>query len=157
MAKHLQRRRIMVDIIYDEESFKAEAPEERVENLLSSFEKELDVEGTYSLSFVSPETIRNLNREYREKDEVTDILTFRLDDGESFPGLPEEEKELGDIFICLERMKENAAEFGSSDAEELARLCLHGLMHLVGYDHKTNDFSTEEMLILQEKILSKYI
>ena len=88
-------------------------------------------------------------------DEITDILTFRLDDDDSFPEFEGEERELGDIFICLTRMKENASNFNVSPDEELARLCLHGLMHLLGYDHKTNDFNSEEMLIKQEEILKK--
>jgi len=143
----------MFDLFYDDEAFRSDAPEEMIASFLEKAGKELDVDGSFTLSFVTPEEIQRLNKEYRSKDEVTDVLTFALSDGEEFPVFPGEEKELGDIFICLERMKDNAKEFSVSEEEELKRLCLHGLMHLMGYDHETNDFSLEPMLIKQETIL----
>ena len=112
----------------------------------------INLDGNFSVTFVSDEEIEELNREYREKDEPTDILTFALSDGDEFPN-PEGEKELGDVFISLESMRRNAREFEVPDDEELERLLLHGLLHLSGMDHKSNDFSSEEMLLLQEKIL----
>ncbi len=144
---------MMFELIYDEEAFKADAPEDVVSAFLEKAEKELAAEGVFTLSFVSPAEIQRLNKEYRSKDEVTDVLTFAMSDGEEFPVFPGEEKELGDVFICLERMKDNAKEFGVSEEEELKRLCLHGLMHLLGYDHESNDFTLEPMLIKQEEIL----
>ncbi len=143
----------MFELIYDEEAFKVDAPEDVVSAFLEKAEKALEAEGVFTLSFVSPAEIQRLNREYRSKDEVTDVLTFAMSDGEEFPAFPGEEKELGDVFICLERMKDNAKEFGVSEEEELKRLCLHGLMHLLGYDHESNDFTLEPMLIKQEEIL----
>ena len=119
-------------------------------------EEKLHIDGSFSLASVNGDTIRDLNREYREKDEVTDILTFAQDDGEEFPDFAGE-KEYGDVFINLDRMKENAAEFSSTVREELLRLCIHGMLHLTGHDHATNDFEKEEMLILQEKLLSQYL
>ena len=146
----------MFELIYDDESFKADAPEAVVSDVLSYMEEKLHIDGSFSLSFVNGDTIRDLNREYREKDEVTDILTFAQDDGEEFPDFAGE-KEYGDVFINLDRMKENAAEFSSTLREELLRLCIHGMLHLTGHDHATNDFEKEEMLILQEKLLSQYL
>ena len=146
----------MFELIYDDESFKADAPEEVVSDVLSYMEEKLHIDGSFSLSFVNVDTIRDLNREYRDKDEVTDILTFAQDDGEEFPDFAGE-KEYGDVFINLDRMKENAAEFSSTVREELLRLCIHGMLHLTGHDHATNDFEKEEMLILQEKLLSQYL
>ena len=114
------------------------------------------------MTFVTDEEIRNLNREYRDLDMPTDILTFRLDDTPSFPisfdeeemMVPDEE-EMGDIFISLDTMRRNALEFGVREEEELSRLLLHGLLHLRGLDHKTNDFDKEEMLKEQESVLAK--
>ena len=68
--------------------------------------------------------------------------------------IPDEE-EMGDIFISLDTMRRNALEFGVKEEEELSRLLLHGLLHLRGLDHKTNDFDKEEMLKEQESVLAK--
>lgn len=116
----------------------------------------------FSVTFVTDNEIQELNREYREIDAPTDILTFRLDDAPSFPISFEEEdvdflnnEEMGDIFISLDTMKRNAEEFGVKNEEELSRLLLHGILHLRGLDHKTNDFEKEEMLKEQEEVLTK--
>ena len=116
----------------------------------------------FSVTFVTDNEIQELNREYREIDAPTDILTFRLDDAPSFPISFEEEdvdflnnEEMGDIFISLDTMRRNAEEFGVKNEEELYRLLLHGILHLRGLDHKTNDFEKEEMLKEQEEVLTK--
>ena len=116
----------------------------------------------FSVTFVTDNEIQELNREYREIDAPTDILTFRLDDAPSFPSSFEEEdvdflnnEEMGDIFISLDTMRRNAEEFGVKNEEELSRLLLHGILHLRGLDHKTNDFEKEEMLKEQEEVLTK--
>ena len=107
----------------------------------------------FSVTFVTDSEIQELNKEYREIDAPTDILTFRLDDTPSFPISFEDEdvdflnnEEMGDIFISLDTMRRNAEEFGVREEEELSRLLLHGILHLRGLDHKTNDFEKEEML-----------
>ena len=116
----------------------------------------------FSVTFVTDDEIQELNREYREIDAPTDILTFRLDDAPSFPISFDEEdmdflnnEEMGDIFISLDTMRRNAEEFGVGEEEELSRLLLHGILHLRGLDHKTNDFEKEEMLKEQEDVLAK--
>ena len=146
----------MFDIYYESEDFKLDAPEDVVTSILEYGEKKLNMNGNFSLSFVDSQEIQSLNRDYRAKDEVTDILTFSQEDGEEFPSFTDE-KEYGDVFINLDRMKENAHEFSSSEREELLRLCLHGLLHLTGHDHATNDFEKEEMLMLQEQLLASYL
>ena len=115
-----------------------------------------------SVTFVTDDEIQELNSEYREIDAPTDILTFRLDDAPSFPISFDEEdmdflnnEEMGDIFISLDTMRRNAEEFGVGEEEELSRLLLHGILHLRGLDHKTNDFEKEEMLKEQEEVLTK--
>ena len=113
----------------------------------------LDEKRDFSLHFVSDDEIQELNREYRNIDSPTDILTFAINDGDEFPIVDEEEEELGDVFISIDSMQRNAKEFSVKEEEELKRLLLHGLLHLRGMDHKTNDFNTEPMLIEQEKIL----
>ena len=116
--------------------------------------EELEVAGDFSITYLSDDEIRRLNAEYRDKDEATDVLTFRLKDDDTFPdfGLF---NELGDVFISLDAVARNAAEFSVPFEEELTRVMLHGLMHLMGYDHQSNDFKSEQMLIKQEEILRK--
>lgn len=124
-----------------------------VEKDLQMFLSFLGEKRDFSLSFVSDEEIQDLNREYRGIDSPTDILTFALNDGEEFPQFEGEEEELGDVFISIDSMLRNAEEFNVPAEEELKRLLLHGLLHLRGMDHKSNDFSSEPMLIEQERIL----
>jgi probable rRNA maturation factor len=95
--------------------------------------------------------IRGLNRQYRDKDESTDVLSF--EQGDSYRGPGGEERFLaGDIVVSLEALARNAEEFGISRDEELRRLLTHGILHLSGMDHEDNDPS-RPMLVLQEEIL----
>lgn len=126
-----------------------------VEKDLNSFLSYLNETRDFSLSFISDDEIQSLNNEYRGIDSPTDILTFAINDGEEFPSFEGEDEELGDVFISIDSMERNAKEFGVSPEEELKRLLLHGLLHLRGMDHKTNDFNTEPMLIEQERILKQ--
>ena len=128
---------------------------EMVDELIGKILSYLNETGDFSLHFVSDEEIRNLNRDYRGIDDPTDILTFAINDGEAFPQFDEEEKELGDVFISIESMNRNAASLGVDENEELRRLLVHGILHLRGMDHVTNDFSTEPMLIEQERIMKE--
>jgi probable rRNA maturation factor len=96
--------------------------------------------------------IQSLNAQYRGRDEATDVLSFCL--GETFGGEGEERRFLpGDIVISLETLEENARYFAIDRDEELRRLLIHGILHLNGMDHTTNE-KTEPMLELQEKILA---
>lgn len=122
-------------------------------NTLDRIESEFNIIRPYSISFINDEEIKKLNSEYRGLDNPTDILTFALDDGLEPFYILDEEEELGSIYISLESMEKNAEYFSVKREDELKRLLLHGILHLLGYDHKTNEFSSEPMLILQEKIL----
>jgi probable rRNA maturation factor len=105
-----------------------------------------------SVLFCDDKTIKDLNRQYRNKDEATDILSFNL--GET---VKDEEKTVflpGDIVISLDTLKENAQYFNTPEDEELRRLLIHGILHLDGMDHETLE-KNEPMLELQEKILNK--
>jgi probable rRNA maturation factor len=105
-----------------------------------------------SVLFCDDKTISNLNNQYRNKNEPTDILSFNL--GET---VKENDKTVflpGDIVISLDTMKENALYFQTPEDEELRRLLIHGILHLDGMDHKTLE-KDEPMLALQEKILKK--
>lgn len=102
------------------------------------------------LDMVSPEEIRQINSDNRHIDAVTDVLSFPMLDGirgkvikkKDFPyDYDEEEKAifLGSIVICEERAKAQAAEYGHTLQRELSYLFVHGLMHLFGYDHMTDE------------------
>ncbi len=118
-----------------------------------------------SLSLVSPEEIRQLNGEYRNVDSVTDVLSFPTADLQrkvinlSEFALdcvsPETHRlNLGDVIICLERAEQQAREYGHSLKREMCFLALHGLLHLLGYDH-VEEVDEKEMTALQSEILKK--
>lgn len=141
------------DVIYEKPEYEERAPEDLVRKVLDDVAAQILVHGTFSVSFVSPETIHDENRTYRGIDAPTDILTFALDDCQEDFVVAGDEKEWGDVLICLDRMEENAREFHAGEREELVRLLIHGVLHLGGMDHKTNDFASEPMLIRQEELL----
>lgn len=108
-----------------------------------------------SISLVDESLIQNINREYRHIDKVTDVISFAFLDNEDRDALLHSEQEvvLGDIYICLEVAKRQAQEYGHSLERELKFLFVHGLLHLLGYDHMKKE-DEEIMFPLQEKILS---
>ncbi|MCX7025012.1 MAG: rRNA maturation RNase YbeY [Spirochaetes bacterium] len=97
--------------------------------------------------------ISDLNREYRGKEGPTDVLSFPLGD---FYGEGGERRFLaGDVVVSLPALSRNASDFDVDESEELKRLVLHGMLHLSGMDHASND-PGEPMLALQERILKRY-
>ena len=115
----------------------------------------LEVMGTknaiFTIIFVTPEEIHELNKQYRGVDRVTDVISFALEDAHDVSLT--DVRVLGDIYICIDRMKEQALEYGHSETRELSFLTVHGLLHLLGYDHQTKE-DEEVMFGLQRKILS---
>lgn len=112
--------------------------------------EEIDFDCAISLTFTDNEGIREYNRDYRNKDAVTDVLSFPMFDPETeeIYALDGTAAELGDIVLSLERAKEQADSFGHSFAREVAFLCVHSTLHLLGYDHERSD---EEDLLMREK------
>lgn len=106
-----------------------------------------------SLTICDNNYIQNINKEYRNKDKPTDVITFVMSD-EPFPVSMNDDEpySAGDMIISLETIKENSEYFKVSYEEELKRVIIHGILHLKGMDHETND-PTEEMLIIQERML----
>ncbi len=122
----------------------------------------LDYEGFYndcqvSVTFTDNEGIREINREYRGIDKETDVLSFPLTafDGTEEPPTDEPEVSLGDIVISVEKAKAQADEFGHSFEREVAFLCVHSMLHLLGYDHVNSDEEDAEMRRRQREILEK--
>ena len=117
----------------------------------------LDVKENYEIdvSLVDDETIHKINRDYRNVDRVTDVISFAFNDdkdpNDQINSL-EVQKMLGEILICLPQAKRQAAEIGNTLERELSFLFTHGLLHLLGYDHMTPE-DEAIMFPLQEKIL----
>lgn len=104
----------------------------------------------FSIVFVEDEEIHKMNREYRGVDRITDVISFALEDNEDI--VYNDLRMLGDIFICIPQMKRQAVEYGHSEKRELAFLAVHGILHLLGYDHMTKE-DEQVMFALQELIL----
>ena len=104
---------------------------------------------TVSVTFVDNERIRELNREFRNIDRATDVLSFPADE----PVVESKGRFLGDIAISLERAKTQSEEYGHSFKREVAFLTAHSVLHLLGYDHMTPD-EEKEMFSKQEKVLN---
>ena len=105
-----------------------------------------------SVLFCGDKKMKELNYQYRKKNEATDILSFNL--GETVKEGGKKIYYPGDIIISLDTLCKNAKKFKISEDEELRRLLIHGILHLSGMEHKTLKKS-EPMLILQEEILEK--
>ena len=143
-----------------------EFPEENARALEKAMDGfvETDVPLAVEFVFVDGEEIRRLNRETRDTDRVTDVLSYpALDDikgqaikGEDHPYEMDEEGNLliGSIVVCCDRAKEQAEEFGHSYNRELHYLLVHGIMHCLGYDHMVDD-EKAEMREKEEFILGK--
>ena len=109
-----------------------------------------------SVTFADNEYIHGLNNEYRGMDKPTDVLSFPLFDYEGEteePPIDEIISNLGDIVISLEKAQEQAAEFGHSFERETAFLCVHSMLHLLGYDHERSDEEDAEMRAKQREIM----
>lgn len=112
-------------------------------------------EAELSISFVDEEEIQAINRDYRDKDKVTDVISFSLEEDEpEIEGL-DMPRVLGDIIICLEVAKEQAESYNHSLSRELGFLALHGFLHLLGYDHMTEE-DEKEMFSRQDEILNEF-
>lgn len=109
-----------------------------------------------SITFTDNEEIRTLNRKFRNVDRATDVLSFPLFDyegAEDEPPVDELMGMLGDIVLSLEQAEKQAKEFGHSFEREAAFLCVHSMLHLLGYDHETSEEDELDMRRRQTEIL----
>lgn len=118
-----------------------------VEFLIEEFKLE---EAIFSIILVDEKTIQEINKKYRGIDKVTDVISFALEDEKKFIA---ELRVLGDVYICLEKAKNQALEYGHSLKRELSFLTVHGLLHLLGYEHEEDE---TEMFKVQKEVLEKY-
>lgn len=123
----------------------------------------LEVDTEMSVTFVNNDKIQQLNKEFRGVDRATDVISFAIeDDAEGdFPIVMDDElveqipENLGDIFVSIDKVDEQAKFLGHSYERELGFLVVHGFLHLNGYDHQ-NDADEKEMFTLQRNILDDY-
>ncbi|SFC52963.1 probable rRNA maturation factor [Alkalibacterium subtropicum] len=149
-------------VIYDETQKITEQKTTWMEDLLQFAAAKLSIPDNagISITVVDNQKIREINREYRDKDAVTDVISFALEDDEDiFMTIDMEEgdipRDLGDIFLSYDKAVEQAEAYGHSVDRELGFLLVHGFLHLNGYDHMT-EADEKEMFSLQEEILREY-
>ncbi len=116
------------------------------------------VEGEIALSVVvtDDEAVRELNRQFRDVDAPTDVLAFGSGEESDFVTAPEEPVYLGDVVISYPRALAQAEEYGHSVDRELALLAVHGVLHLLGYDH-VDEAERAEMWARQDEILERLV
>ena len=153
----------MIVELYDEQQTLTDELTQMVQAVLTYAADYLELEENCAMSviIVDNEEIQNINREYRQKDAVTDVISFALEESvveDDFPAIQEvmdESRELGDIFVSFQRAQEQAVEYGHSFKRELGFLVVHGFLHLNGYDHMTDE-EEAEMFDLQRDILDGF-
>ncbi len=141
----------MIEILTD----LPETPEMLERVLTAAAEAALAYEGAagdITISVVDDEEIHRMNREYRGVDRPTDVLSFPAAEGDAFPAIPD--AFLGDIAISLPRAEMQAEEYGHSLLRELTFLTVHGMLHLLGYDHMMDE-DRARMFARQDEILEK--
>ncbi|PLR68176.1 MULTISPECIES: rRNA maturation RNase YbeY [Bacillaceae] len=151
--------RIIIDMT-DETGILAEDQLQIVNRLL---QQAAEIEGIsedaeLSVTFVDNQKIQEINRDYRNKDQATDVISFAMEEqgeGEvSIKGM-DMPQVLGDIIISVPRAEEQALEYGHSFTRELGFLAVHGFLHLLGYDHMTPE-DEAKMFTKQKEILDAY-
>lgn len=149
-----------IDMI-DETSRLTDEQWEEIKDLLifAAGKEGIQVGAELSVTFVENERIQEINREYRDKDRPTDVISFAMEEmgeGEmeiNYGG--DAPRILGDIIISIQKAEEQAEEYGHSVKRELGFLALHGLLHLLGYDHE-NEVDEKVMFDKQKEILDAY-
>ena len=122
--------------------------EKIVEKSIEAALKEIDFTEDYevSVSFVGDEEIHELNRDYRGVDRTTDVLSFPMDD--EFTNM------LGDIVININKVIEQAKEYGHSEKREISYLTVHSTLHLMGFDHEEEE-DKKEMRAVEDRVMEK--
>ena len=138
--------------IFNETKENLESELEKVHEVLIHGLKKLKIdEAIFNVIIVNNDYIHKLNKEYRNIDRETDVITFALEDDKTFnPDI----RILGDVYISIDKAKSQSVEYGHSLLRELSFLAVHGMLHLLGYDHMKKE---DEMVMfkLQEEILDE--
>lgn len=152
----------MLDIYFNDETGKVtDDGRQLIQDVLNHAAKMEELSGNpeVSVTFMTDEEIRKINAEYRGKDKATDVISFALEEmSEGEIAIIQEENMpivLGDILISVETANRQAAEYGHDERREIGFLALHGFLHLLGYDHMTEE-DEKEMFGRQREILSSF-
>jgi probable rRNA maturation factor len=132
----VRRRPAHVEVVLLNQQRRRRVPAARLRRVIEDAGRALRVTGEVALVLTGDAPVRRLNARYRHKDKPTDVL--------SFPG-PGAEAGLGDIVISLDTAARNAPRFGRTLSEELQVLTLHGFLHVLGYDHETDDGTMDRL------------
>ena len=144
----------MYEIVYDGIDEKEEY-KEVIEKVLSQCFKEEKLENSklcVTVTLTTPKTIQEINKQYRNIDRATDVLSFPMFEKDELDSKIQEndfenEDILGDIVVSVEKVKEQAIEYGHSFERELSYMIVHGFYHLMGYDH----IEEEDKKVMREK------
>ena len=112
----------------------------------------MKIDASFSVIIIDNKKIHEINKEYRGIDRPTDVISFALEEDENYEI---KERLLGDIYISIDKVYEQAKEYGHSIKRELFFLVTHGFLHLLGYDHMKPE-EEKEMFDLQKEILDSY-
>ncbi len=124
---------------------------EKLSKYLPKYLKEKNI--SYDVIIVDEDKIKELNKVYRGKDTVTDVISFALEDNKDI--VYKDFRLLGDIYIAIDVAYDQAEEYNHSREREVCFLATHGLLHLLGYDHMTEK-DEKEMFSLQEELLNAF-
>ena len=153
----MEKIMLSIDITYDIEQIDNFFDEEKIKEFVSyilkdEYKEEFDKNEYYlSLLITTHAQIQEINREYRQKDTPTDVISFAYNETENFGAM----NMLGDIVISIERVKEQSSEYRHSDEREFYYVLCHGMLHLLGYDH-IEEKDKVVMRRREEEILSKF-
>jgi probable rRNA maturation factor len=132
----VRRRSAHVEVVVLNQQRRRRVPAARLRRVIEDAGRALGVSGEVALVLTTDAPVRRLNARYRHQDKPTDVL--------SFPG-PGGEAGLGDIVISLDTAARNAPRFGRTLGQELQVLTLHGFLHVLGYDHETDDGTMDRL------------
>ena len=125
-----------------------------IENILKLGLKHMNIKDSYiSVVIVDKDKIYEINKTYRNVDKVTDVISFAFEDNGGIT--PDGLRILGEIYLCMDKAKEQAIEYGHSNKREICYLVTHGLLHLLGYVHEKEE-DKNKMRIKEEEILELY-
>jgi len=144
----------MIKVEFENETDKKVEELNKLNDLIKYATKYMNLDNIeFNVIFVNNDRIKEINKEYRNIDRETDVITFRLADYEKV--VYNDIEVLGDIYISLDKALSQSIEYNHSYLRELSFLLIHGFLHLLGYDHM-NIEDEKEMFSLQEEILDGY-
>ena len=114
-----------------------------------TLKKEKVKKATFNIIFITDSEIQKINKQYRNQDKPTDVISFALEENKKEQAFLKE-RGLGDIYISIDRAKKQADDYNHSLKRELCFLAVHGLLHLLGYDHQTKE---EEKIMFKKQAL----